>query len=177
MFHKIKFCSILLKVNAWLSNHTLCKIGLKCSNRALGGVGGGEAEEEESEGLTDHNFPAVLPSATGKCLCIIRMELGTLEKLGNLLLSLFSSLPPGTIILLGSLSQLRLGGLQAYTTACVKLGKKIGVKFGESIQTLPYIPPPMGGTSNTNLIRYMADGSTWLGTLEEYPLHGYCAEL
>jgi hypothetical protein len=49
-FTKIKFCSILLKVNAWLSNHTLCKIGLKCSNRALGGVGGGEAEEEESEG-------------------------------------------------------------------------------------------------------------------------------
>ncbi len=63
------------------------------------------------------------------------MELGTLEELGNLLLSLYSSLPPGTIILLGSLSQLRLGGLQAYTAACVKLGKKFGAKFGEAIQT------------------------------------------
>ncbi len=35
----------------------------------------------------------------------------------------------------------------------------------------------MGGTSNTNLIRYIADGSAWLGTMEDYPLHGYCAEL
>jgi hypothetical protein len=105
------------------------------------------------------------------------MELGTIEELGNLLLSLFSSLPQGTIILLGSLSQLRLGGLQAYTAACVKLGKKLGAKYGEAIQTLPFIPPPMGGTSNSNLVRYIADGSAWMGTLEDYPLHGYCAKL
>jgi hypothetical protein len=57
------------------------------------------------------------------------------------------------------------------------LGKKLSVKYGDSIRTLTFIPPAMGGTSNTNLIRYMADGSAWLGTLEDYPLHSYCAEL
>jgi hypothetical protein len=93
------------------------------------------------------------------------------------LLSLFSYLPGGTTILIGSLSQLCLGGLQSYSAASVKVGKKLAVKFGDSIRTLPFIPPPMGGTSNTNLIRYMADGSAWLGTLEDYPLHSYCAEL
>jgi hypothetical protein len=105
------------------------------------------------------------------------MELGTFEELGNLLLSLFSYLPVGTTILIGSLSQLRLGGLQSYSAASVKLGKKLSVKYGDSIRTLTFIPPAMGGTSNTNLIRYMADGSAWLGTLEDYPLHSYCAEL
>jgi hypothetical protein len=139
--------------------------------------GGGQGGDRLVIALTDHNFPAVLPSATGKCICIVRMELGTLEELGNLMLNLFSYLPAGTTILIGSLSQLRLGGLQSYTAACVKLGKKLAVKFGDAIQTLPFIPPLMGGTSHTNLIRYMANGSAWLGTLEDYPLHGYCAEL
>jgi hypothetical protein len=35
----------------------------------------------------------------------------------------------------------------------------------------------MGGTSSTNLIRYIAEGSAWLGTMEDYPPPGYCAEL
>ncbi len=104
--------------------------------------------------------------------------MGTFEELGNLLISLFSYLPGGTTILIGSLSQLRLGGLQSYSAASVKVGKKLAVKFGDSIRILPFIPPPppKGGTSNTNLIRYMADGSAWLGTLDDYPLHSYCAE-
>jgi hypothetical protein len=92
--------------------------------------------------LADHNFPAVLPSATGKCLCIIRMELGTLEELGNLLLSLFSSLPPGTIILLGSLSQLRLGVYKPTLLPASKWGRKLGSNSGRPSKLCHSSHPP-----------------------------------
>ncbi len=62
--------------------------------------------------LADQNFRAVLPSASGHCLCILHLELGLLDNLCHLLLSIIPSLPDGTIILIGSLSQLKLGGVQ-----------------------------------------------------------------
>ncbi len=103
--------------------------------------------------------------------------MGTLEELGNLLLSLFSSLPPGTIILLGFPLSAPLRGSTSLHCCLRQTGEENWGQIQGVHPSSAIHPPPMGGTSNSNLIRYMADGSAWLGTMEEYPLHGYCAEL
>ncbi len=38
--------------------------------------------------LTDHNFPAVLPTASGNCLAIMRIEHGDMKDLYDLLVSI-----------------------------------------------------------------------------------------
>ncbi len=77
-----------------------------CSWGGGGGIEGGEGRTVIL--LTDQNFPAVLPTGSGNCLAIIRIDQGKLSELTDLLLSISpEQLPQGTIFVLESLSQLQ----------------------------------------------------------------------
>ncbi len=120
--------------------------------------------------LTDQNFPAILPTATGKCLAIARIEHGTLKDLTDLLLAIApEKIPAGTIFVLGSLTHLQCEGLQGYSNSGVKYGKKITGIFRNTTAVL-FIPPPMGGCANSQLVRSIMDGCNWLCNIPSYPL-------
>ncbi len=110
---------------------------------------GGGASREGGGGrpvivLTDQNFSAVLPTATGNCLAIIRIEHGSMRDLADLLLAIApETIPEGTVFLLGSLTQLQNEGLQGYSSSGVRYGKKIAGNFKNTTVVL-FIPPPHG---------------------------------
>jgi hypothetical protein len=70
------------------------------------GGGGGDGGGRTVIVLVDQNFPAVLPTATGHCLAILRIEHGSLRDLSDMLLSiaptrmpdLFARIPHTTAI-------------------------------------------------------------------------------
>jgi hypothetical protein len=77
----------------------------------LGGWGGNDLSSNEGGRtviiLADQNFPAVLPTASGCCLAIIRIDQGKIKDLVDLLFSISpEEFPPGTIFVLGSLTHL-----------------------------------------------------------------------
>ncbi len=43
--------------------------------------------------VTDQNFPAVLPSAEGRCLAIMRMEQASMDDLADMVIKLAKQLP------------------------------------------------------------------------------------
>ncbi len=94
--------------------------------------------------LCDQNFPAVLPSASGKCVAIMRIEHGTLKDLVELIEKVAPPrIPAGTIFLLGSLTHLQREGLQSYSASGVKFGHRLGNSFPDT-ETVFFIPPPHG---------------------------------
>ena len=93
--------------------------------------------------LCDQNFPAVLPSAENRCLSIIRLEHGSMEELIDLFLKISRpvSVPEGTIILFGSLTNLGRVGTQSYASACLNGKRRIQGAIKGSV-AIPFIPPP-----------------------------------
>jgi hypothetical protein len=92
--------------------------------------------------LCDQNFPAVLPSAGGKCVAIVRIEHGTMQELVELIEKVAPPrIPAGTIFLLGSLTHLQREGLQSYSASGVKFCNRLGCSFPET-ETVLFIPPP-----------------------------------
>jgi hypothetical protein len=103
--------------------------------------------------LADQNFPAVLPTADGSCLAIIRIDQGKIPDLVDPLFSISpEEFPQGTIFVLGSLTHLHGEGLQGYATAGIKAGKKIASQFPDAFLFCSLPPPPMGGCDNPQLV-------------------------
>jgi hypothetical protein len=129
----------------------------------LGGGGGNDFSSNEGGRtviiLADQNFPAVLPTASGSCLAIIRIDQGKIKDLVDLLFSISpEEFPPGTIFVLGSLTHLQGEGLHGYAAAGVKAGKRIASQFPDAYSVL-FTPPPYGrvrqppaGTGNPGLL-------------------------
>jgi hypothetical protein len=99
--------------------------------------------------LADQNFPAVLPTASGCCLAIIRIDQGKIKDLVDLLFSISpEEFPPGTIFVLGSLTHLQGEGLYGYAAAGVKAGKRIASQFPDAYSVL-FTPPPLWAGATT----------------------------
>jgi hypothetical protein len=92
--------------------------------------------------LADQNFPAVLLSSENRCLSIIRLEHGSLDDLIDLFVNITRqvTVPPGTVILFGSLSSLSRVGLQSYASACIN-GKRRISGVAKKCEVIPFIPP------------------------------------
>ena len=143
----------------------------KSNQSGSGGGGGGDAKRTVIV-LCDQNFPGLLPTVTGNCIVIIRLAHGLLDELGDLLCGLIPkhlTLPSGTVILMGSLSHLSLG-LAAYATGSVKAVRRFAGLFRDRITTVPFIPPPMGGCFEPQLVRSILDGCNWLQSVSGYNL-------
>jgi hypothetical protein len=88
-----------------------------------------------------------------------------MKELADLLISIVpDSLPFGTIILIGSLTQLQGEGLQGYANSGVRITRKLEGSFSGSTPIV-FIPPPLGGCGNPMLVRAIIDGCKWLSQL------------
>ena len=118
----------------------------------------------------DHNFSPLLPAHFGSnCVGIIRVEDGTLSEILSLFRDVFrryirpaGSLPPGSIVLIGSVAHLAQTGLQQYTEDLTRSLAILGSEVGSGVTTIPYIPIPLGGITAEDLIRDLMDFDSWL---------------
>jgi len=160
-------CSLSIVSSSFNTTSLQC-VGCPKGHSILENCGGGG---RTTIVVSDQNFPGVLPSAQGKCLAILRKERGSLSELGSLICSTFPrDLARGTIILVGSLTHLMLENLSGYAMAMVTLQKKFQQFFHNKVTLVPFIPIPLGGTGNPQLVRKIADGCNWLLSLSNYPL-------
>ncbi len=142
----------------------LCKEST--SHRELARLGGRGAANRMVFALADQGFPAALPAAgAGDCVKIIRVESGTLNDLKNLFLSVVSGfwIPPGSIVLVGSLTELVTTGLAGYLNELVNLCEAFKKKFGSVLQVVPFVPMLMGGLNCAFGLRSVAKLAAWLG--------------
>jgi hypothetical protein len=82
-----------------------------------------------------------------------------------------ATVPPGTVILFGSLTSLSRVGLQSYASACIN-GKRRISGVAKKCEVIPFIPPPLGGYNDPELIWNIVDSCVWLGSIQGYVLYG-----
>ena len=119
---------------------------------------------------SDHNFAPVLPAKLGTdCIGILRVEDGTLQEITGMFRDVFrkhirpaGSLPPGSIVMVGSVSHMALYGLQQYAEDITRTLTIIGSEVGPGITVIPYVPIPLGGIMSDELVRDMLDFDCWL---------------
>jgi len=106
-----------------------------------GGRGGGDGRPVVF--VTDQNFPAVLPSAGGRCLAIMRMEQASMDDLADMVIKLAKnvSIPETTVFVVGSLSHLSRVGTHGYAISCVNVRRRLSGAF-KGVKVVPFSPPP-----------------------------------
>ena len=119
--------------------------------------------------VADQNFPAVVPAAGGDCLLVVRVEDGTLAELESVFLDRLraflkphGSLPPGSVVLIGSLSHLRACGLQDYADSLVKTYVSLVSKVGPGVDVIPLVAVPLHGLESGAIVRSLMDLDSWL---------------
>ena len=121
--------------------------------------------------LSDQAFPAVLPAAGALCPIIMRVEDGTISEIVDVFMdrlkafcSPHGSLPPGSVILLGSLSHLRARGVADYAESLVGAAHRLGSKTGSNVDVVPLVFVPMQGIADGCVIRDLFDLDGWLAS-------------
>jgi len=118
----------------------------------------------------DQNFSPLLPAKIGlDCIGVIRVEDGSLAEITALFRDVFRNytrpagcLPPGSIILLGSISHLAMNGLQQYVEDLVRYLAIISSEVGGGAIVIPYVPIPLAGITSEELLRDMIDLDSWI---------------
>jgi len=125
--------------------------------------------------LTDHNMPAILPSEDGKCPIIIRVDGGLLREIGtNFMLRISGfAVPEGSVVVIGSVTHLMEEGRVGYTKALVTEYIRFSKAFRGTVHIVPFLPPPLGGTNDPELIRAMLDVLSWLEKLQKWDMSAY----
>jgi hypothetical protein len=124
-------------------------------------------------------MPAVLPSSESRCPAIIRIEGGYLNELGNTLCNLLGdyALPPGSIMLHCSLSNLRNEGLAKYIERSLNEVRRFTSMFKHTVTCIPITPPPLCGIPDADTVRSLYDYTLWLDSLPDYGLLSYNSAL
>jgi len=129
--------------------------------------------------VSDQSFPALVPASEGLCPIVIRVEDGYVDELTDVLLDRFKayskphgSLPQGSVILIGSLTHIRVRGLADYAEAVVNSGHRLGARMGANVDIVPLPPVPLGGVIGAAAVRSLFDFDTWL-TAQRHPV-GTC---
>ncbi len=109
-------------------------------------------------------LPAILPTQYASCPAILRVEGGSLNEIGSFFCTTLSdlALPPGSILLLGSLTNLMAEGLIMYIERAVNEVRRFNAMFKGAVTVLPFAPPPLCGISDPETIRSLFDLSHWL---------------
>ena len=125
---------------------------------------------------TDQNFPPIVPAKDGKCLVVVRVEDGLLSEIESVLSDRFKAfvkphgaLPPGSVIMIGSLSHLRARGLADYAEAFVGISASIRHKFGGAVEILPAVPIPLHGIDTPAPMQSLLDFDSWLAASRQPP--------
>ncbi len=129
--------------------------------------------------LTDQNMPAVLPSKKEMCPIIIRIDGGLLGELGTSFLELLGrfAVPEGSVIVISSVTHLmeeeRVGYSKGLVTEYIRFSKA----FNNTVLVVPFLPPPLSGTNNQDLMRGMLGIARWIARLQKWELNDYLSEL
>jgi hypothetical protein len=101
----------------------------------------------------------------------MRLDTGTIEELIDLFLKISKNItvPEGTVILVGSVSLLARVGVHGYSSACINAKRRLTGAI-KGVVVIPFIPPPLGGCNDTEVIRSVIDTSIWLGSIPGYAL-------
>jgi len=114
--------------------------------------------------LTDHNFPACLPTiSSGECVKIIRVEDASLETLTKKLFVITKGyvVPAGTVVTISSLSHLHAVGLEAYCADMVAALDSIWQKYRGAVTTVQGLPLVNADVSDAALINNAFNAYRW----------------
>ena len=114
--------------------------------------------------VSDQNMAANL-SGDGNCVAVLRLEIGSLDELCDLVQEVFGEnrFPPGSVICLGSVSHLHRVGLTIYAQDWIRIVAVISKKI-DGVQICPLVPilhHGVPGSLATDLIQL----ATWLSTV------------
>ena len=89
-------------------------------------------------------FPAVLPAGDSDCVAIVRVEDGSLVDLESAFCERFraflkphGNLTPGSVVLIASLSHLKVCGLHDYAECLVKTFVSLTAEVGTGVELVP----------------------------------------
>ncbi len=142
-----------------------------CKGRGKHSVVGAENGEPVVLVIADQNFPPVLYSGDGgACIGVVRVEHGSIRDIGFLVADLLDGmmLPTGSVILVGSVSDLARQGVSGYTeelTRTIRILREKQEKKGGKVQVGAMPPVLLGGVNSFNLMRSILEVEAWVEKL------------
>jgi hypothetical protein len=124
----------------------------------------GPAGQPQAIILSDQNFAPQLPvSGQQLCIKVLRIENGGLIKLAEELLARVGNrrVPPGSLILLSSVTHLANVGLSAYIADYLEAIKILHERLGKETRIAALPPLLIGGCSNSVVVRELLEFTTW----------------
>jgi hypothetical protein len=140
-----------------------------CQARGVHSVVGAEDGKPVVLVASDQNFPPVLFSKDGDaCVGIMRIEFGTAKELGFAVADLLHgiSLPVGSVILVGSISDLNRQGIGGYTDELARTVRVLKDKLGGRVKVVALPPVLLGGINSFRLLRLVVEVEHWAERLE-----------
>jgi hypothetical protein len=119
--------------------------------------------------FTDQNFPAVLYSEDKEhCIGVVRAEHGSVREIGFMVTDMLDgvALAPGSVVLVGSVSDLAKQGVSGYTEEVARTVRILKEKLGPNVQVGILPPVLLGGVNSFNLLRGIVEVETWVERLE-----------
>jgi hypothetical protein len=86
--------------------------------------------------IADQNFPAILPvSSVDQCIKVLRIENGSVPALVEYLLGFVGNrrMPPGSIIMIGSVAHLADVGISAYISDIIEATTQLRSALGREV--------------------------------------------
>jgi hypothetical protein len=132
----------------------------------------GEAGESPIQAiiLADQSFPAILPvESSNQCFKIFRIENGSIGSMVDKLLKDVGNrrIPPGSIVLIGSISHLADVGLSAYIEDMIEAERRIKTSLSRDVKVGPLPPTTLTGLAVPSVIRELFEYMTW--ALDYFP--------
>jgi hypothetical protein len=140
-----------------------------CKERSPHSVIGGEGQEPVVLVATDQNFPPVLFSEnTGACIAVLRVEFGSMKEIGFAIGDMLSGvrLPDGSVILVGSVSDLDKQGVIGYVDELNRTIRIVKDKLGGKVAVSALPPVLLAGINSFRLLRNILEVEFWLERFE-----------
>jgi hypothetical protein len=134
-------------------------------HRAMQGRGG----EAVAFVLADQSFPANVPAVDeGECLRIVRVEDGSVQELTTAFLELVKRrmVKPGSLVMLGSLTQLARVGTAFYISEWCKGRDRILRDLGD-VLVVPWLPLLSEAAVGRHVVRCVAEFLDWFDNLQD----------
>jgi hypothetical protein len=146
-------------------------LGMTCVVCPAGthGVLEGKDDKPVVFAIADQNFSASLPAKDGKdCIRVLRVEDGSLREITGEFVSMMGKkkILAGSVVLLGSLTQLEKDGTAQYIEDWHRCRQWIKDDLGE-LMVLPLIPIPVAAITDRATIRSMLEFFAWFEDMPE----------
>jgi hypothetical protein len=105
----------------------------------------------------------------------MRIDGGLLREIGTAFISQLSryTVPEGSVIFIGSVTHLMEEGRVGYAKGLVTEYIRLSKVFKNTVHIVPFLPPPIGGTNDPELVRSMMDILSWIEKVQKWDLNAY----